>query len=606
MLGDNGHGREEGMKRMADINEDQAPPSFNLVQDPWVSVRLMGGDLAELSLSETFERLGDVRSLAGESPVQDAAMLRLLLAIAHSALGQSTERDHNPAFDGLDKPALVEWAALWNDRVRLGSACGAYLSEWSDRFELFDESRPFYQVAGLSTGKDELGPLVRLVLDVPNDEDKQYFTVRAGAGIASLSFAEAARWLVTVQAFDTSGIKSGVVGDPRTKGGKGYPIGPAWAAQLGLVYAEGDDLAETLLLNLVRGNVATGGWHGDGDVSAEDIAPWEREDEQAIRVGVRSGTHEDFAPVEGVVDVLTWQARRVLLQCAGGRVVGAIIANGDRASTDNRFAVEAMAPWRQPLSGVGAKNAPTVLKPRRHITEQAFWRGLRGVLPSLTGSHDARGRAVQAPGAMRWSGALQAEGVLPRTKQIRVHALGLKLDSNNAIVQDVYDERLNLSALLVADDSEARRLALAIEQEAEATEQAVSALGKYAEQLALAAGNRDTEVRQGALERGYFAVDASFRTWIAEIHPDMDALRLETHQVEWRKRAVRILQRLGDEISEEFSDAMFTGRLASSGKRIDAGLAWIYFQRALRRALAIDPSALSGDTDTHDSEGTLR
>lgn len=585
---------------MADIDGDEAPPRFNLVQDPWVSVRLADGDLAQLSLDQIFARLGEIRSLAGESPVQDAAVLRLLLAIAHSALGPSTERNHNPEFDGLDKPAFSEWAALWRDPARLCSACRAYLSEWSDRFELLDEHRPFYQVAGLSTGKEEVGPLVRLVLDVPNDEEKQYFTVRAGAGISSLTFAEAARWLVTVQAFDTSGIKSGVVGDPRTKGGKGYPIGPAWAAQLGLVYAEGDHLAETLLLNLVRGNTASGGWHSDDDVTANDIAPWEREDEQAIGVGVRAGTHEDLAPVEGVVDVLTWQARRALLQHSGGRVIGAIIANGDRANTDNGFAVETMTPWRQPLSGVGAKNAPIVLKPRRHAVEQAFWRGLRGVLPSLTGTHDSRGRAVRVPGVLRWSGALEAEGILPRTKRIGVRALGLKLDSNNAIVQDVYDDRLDLNALLVAESGEARRFTSAIAQEVEVTEQAVSALGRYAENLALAAGNRDTDVRSGALERGYFAVDAPFRSWIAEIRADMDAALLEEHQTAWRQRAIALVRRIGDELSDEFSDAVFVGRATSNGSRMDGGLAGIYFQRALNRALAVDASAVEGSSRSQD------
>lgn len=564
-------------------------PGFNLVHDPWVLVRLLNGGILELSLVDTFKRLDEIESLAGEASVQDAAMLRLLLAIAHSALGPSTTQSHDPAFES----PVLEWKALWQDRTRFSGIVSAYLGDWASRFELFDTARPFYQVAGLTTGKDELGPLVRLVLDVPNDEEKQYFTTRAGAGVASLSFAEAARWLVTVQAFDVSGIKSGVVGDPRTKGGRGYPIGPAFAAQLGLVYVAGSNLAETLLLNLVRGGAETVGWHSAAAVSAADIAPWEREGNDAIGVGVRNGTRDgdELAPVEGIVDALTWQARRVLLQHDGSRVVGVIIANGDRANTDNRFAVEFMTPWRQPLSGVASKTAAPVLKPRRHDVEQAFWRGLSGVLPSLSAATDGRGRAVRPPGVLSWIRQLQEEEVLTRAKRVRVRAIGLKLDSNNAIVQDSYDDGLDLDAVLVGTDAEARQLAAAIQREVHATEQAVLALGRYAENLAIAAGNRDSDVRSRALERGYFAIDAPFRRWIFEIHAGMDPLALDGHEVEWRRRAYTSMLRLGDELADEVSDAGLIGHQGFGGKQMDVGLARQYFERSLRQALPIDTAS---------------
>lgn len=569
-------------------HEEHAPPRFNLVRDPWICVRMVNGDLAELSLLDVFDRLEQVESLAGEASVQDVALLRLLLAITHSALGPSTERDHDPEFDRAEAGAIAEWASIWKDRSRLRDAAQSYLGDWASRFELFDAERPFYQVAGLTTGKAETGPLVRFVFDVPNDEDKQYFTMRAGSGLKALSFAEAARWLVTTQAFDTSGIKSGVQGDPRTKGGKGYPIGPARAAQLGVVFARGATLEETILLNLVRGNAWTGEWHSNDAVSESDVAPWEREGDQVIGVGVRPGTLDDLAHVEGVVDALTWQARRLRLQHDGTQVVGVIIANGDRANTDNQFAIEHMTPWRQPLSGVGSKTAPLVLKPRRHDVEQALWRGLPGVLPGLTADTDGRGRALKAPGAIQWIATLQAHGALPSDRRIGVHALGLKLDTNNAIVQDVYDDHLDLSAALVATGYDARRLAQAIEREARATEQAVLALGKYAENLALAAGNRDSDVRKQALERGYFAVDAPFRSWIGEIGIDMDASMLDAHEARWRGRALTLIRGLGNEIADRVSAAAAEGRPGFGGKPIDMGLAERYFEFALRRALAVE------------------
>ncbi|NYN06610.1 type I-E CRISPR-associated protein Cse1/CasA, partial [Salmonella enterica subsp. enterica serovar Typhimurium] len=68
-------------------------------------------------------------------------------------------------------------------------------------------------------------------------------------GRSKLSFAEAARWLVHTQAYDYSGIKPGVEGDPRVKGGKGYPIGTGWSGMTGGTVIRGTTLLETLLLN---------------------------------------------------------------------------------------------------------------------------------------------------------------------------------------------------------------------------------------------------------------------------------------------------------------------------------------------------------------------
>src|SRR5699024_2697574 len=70
---------------------------------------------------------------------------------------------------------------------------------------------------------------------------------------------EAARWLVHCMAFDISGIKSGAVGDPRVKGGKGYPIGIGWSGWLGGLYFEGDTLFQTLMLNTVLSDGPVGG-----------------------------------------------------------------------------------------------------------------------------------------------------------------------------------------------------------------------------------------------------------------------------------------------------------------------------------------------------------
>ena len=99
------------------------------------------------------------------------------------------------------------------------------------------------QVHDLHTAKGDTKPVSRLVLD----SESEYFSQRAEVALKSLSFAEAARYLVTLHAYDYSGIKSGAVGDPRVKGGKGYPLGVGWYGATGKVIVHGANMMETLL-----------------------------------------------------------------------------------------------------------------------------------------------------------------------------------------------------------------------------------------------------------------------------------------------------------------------------------------------------------------------
>lgn len=204
----------------------------------------------ELSLREVFAQAEGLRCVVGDLPTQDFALVRLLLAILH---------------DALDGPADAEdWRQLWEDKDSFGPVA-SYLDKHRGSFDLLHPSAPFFQAAGLRAVSGEVSSLDRVVADVPNGD--RFFTMRA-AGASRLGFAEAARWLVHVHAFDSSGIKTGAEGDPRVKGGRGYPQGVAWAGNLGGVLVEGSTLRETLLLNLVAADT------GNLRIASQDRPAW--------------------------------------------------------------------------------------------------------------------------------------------------------------------------------------------------------------------------------------------------------------------------------------------------------------------------------------------
>ena len=191
----------------------------------------------------------------------------------------------------------------------------AYLDRHRERFDLLHPETPFFQVAELHTSKGEYTSLDRLVADVPNGN--RFFTMRAH-GVRRLGFAEAARWLVHAQAFDTSGIKSGAVGDARVKGGRGYPQGVAWAGNLGGVMVQAANLRESLLLNLV----ATEYDHIRAD--DKDAPAWRH---TPTGPGPLKPVEAVYRP-HGVRDLYTWQSRRVRLHFDADGVYGVLLAYG--------------------------------------------------------------------------------------------------------------------------------------------------------------------------------------------------------------------------------------------------------------------------------------
>lgn len=215
-----------------------ASDRFSLIDRPWLLARGEDGAVKELSLVEVFASAHRLLGLVGDVPTQVFAHTRLLLAILHRALAGPRDLD--------------EWQELWQADTLPADTIEAYLRVHAHRFDLADPHEPFFQVAALRTADGKVSDLSKLIADVPNGHP--FFTTRIGTTL-TLEAGEAARWLVHCQAFDPSGIKSGDPADPRTKNGKGYPIGVGWSGNLGGVLVAGHTLRDTLLLKIGRAHV---------------------------------------------------------------------------------------------------------------------------------------------------------------------------------------------------------------------------------------------------------------------------------------------------------------------------------------------------------------
>jgi len=525
--------------------------TWDLWVQPWIQAVLEDGTVELLSVHDVFLRAPEIREIVGDIPTQAFAIQRLLLAILHAAVDGPQDRLH--------------WEDLWNDGPPMDQVT-VYEELWRGRFDLFSESTPFFQVAGLHTSKDEFSGLEKLVADVPAGHP--FFTTRIGAGLDRLTFAEAARWLVHLQAYDISGIKSGAVGDPRVKGGKGYPLGTGWAGAIGGVLVEGDNLWQTLLLNLIPRGEAMLATFG-----AADRPAWEASPSTVAEA-------DDLASRPyGPLDLYTWQSRRVRLRRDGDAVTGIVVANGDKITPQNRQRLEPMTSWRRSVPQQKALKQPIVYMPRQHDPSRALWRGLAQVLPAVAPRGKAdEGQDNVTAGVFEW--AVIAQG---RTARVRLHAFGMKYGTQNAIVDDVFDDRLTFSVALLAHSDEG--LPRLVVDAVEATDQGVAALRNLASNLVRAAGGSDDALadsaRRAAAERAYSALDGPFRSWLQALEPGAD---LVSARYVWNAEARRIVKRLGRELVEGAGPAAWIGREVR-GRRVTTPEADGWFQTALREAL---------------------
>jgi CRISPR system Cascade subunit CasA len=538
------------------------PAGFSLIDEAWIPVLDATGQRRDVSLLDLFERAGDVRMIASELPSQTFAILRLALAILHRATGGP----HGEA----------AWHALWRDRRLPIADIAEYLDAFRDRFDLLHPKHPFYQVADLRAAKETRYGLERLIADVPNGIP--FLTARAGPGMDSITPAEAARWLVHCQAYDTSGIKSGAVGDSRVKGGRGYPIGVSSVGWLGGVYLEGTTLLETLLLNLMP---VAPGWQVADE---RDLPVWEREPQNAAEEP--DSTRGPY----GVLSLYTWQSRRVRLFGDADGITGAMISNGDRFDWQDRHLLEPMSVWGRSGPREKEQKRTPIYLPRPHDHSRTLWRGLQTLLPAppQTGAEPPQ---RLSPMVVQWLARLTITGVVGADFQACPRAVSITYGSQQSVVDEVFSDALTMNVLLLVDDSALRAVAVDAAGDAET---AVKVLRRLADNLARAAGGRDIDSgdAERAAERAYALLDRAFRDWLARLGPDSDP---PAERAAWQRLVWRAIGRIGRDLVDAAGSTAWVGRTITDrfDKKVhySSSQAEAWFRDGLAKALPMAATA---------------
>ena len=348
--------------------------SFNLVEQKWIPCVHFDGRVEEFNLREALTQAHTLRGIQGDSPLETAALYRLLLAVLHSALRGPRNR--------------TEWGDLWAKAHWEPELVKAYLGIWGDRFDLFHPQKPFYQMAD---ERAKPKSVITLAMDMASGNNASLFDHHTEDGGVSLTPAKAIRTLIVAHTFGLAGL---------CKPGITFTDAP-WGRGI-IFFVESADLFKTLALNLLsypdeqRNNMAS---------SCTDQPAWEKDD--------------PYQPVrqipEGYLDYLTWQNRRVLFIPEGDQ--NAPMVRLMTLAPGLRLDSSILDPMKLYRAGKEEGYYST-----RFTEDRALWRDSA----SLFGLKSTRGNFP--PKTFYWLSDLAGEGAIPHQQKHRFMALGMAND----------------------------------------------------------------------------------------------------------------------------------------------------------------------------------
>ena len=360
--------------------------TFNLIDENWIPCITSEGDFEEISLRRLFAEAHEIREISCETPIQSAAMMPLLLAILHRNFGPASAR---------------EWGELWQAGKFNMENLDAYFAEWYERFDLFHPERPFYQVV------DDRVKTAAIYSHLAQTMQNHsvHFTHQTENNVEPLCAAEAARVLLQAQAFRLGGGISG----------KETPnhVDSIWSRGV-VFFARGDNLFETLALNLVR--------YPDNSVmptTERDRPAWERDDPTEGRsIGKKM---LKLSPA-GYLDYLTWQTNHI--QLIPLETNDGLRVKETRIAPVAQFHDHVYCPQNCYLRRT-QKDKEDEFVILRFDINKALWRNYHGMLPQNDDD--------KLPNVIRWWSRLIEWGHLPENRRLQLVASGLMANKAKTI-----------------------------------------------------------------------------------------------------------------------------------------------------------------------------
>ena len=533
-------------------------PRYNLLDEKWIQVASKD-TVEKVSIKELFADAAKYKELAGDMKTQDFAVMRVMLAILHTVFSRFDSKGDPYEFFEVDEKSFLQigeleendledyedalyqtWIDIWNAK-EFPKVVYEYLEKWRDRFFLYDDKYPFFQVIKEVIEKDATGGgefygknINRLVSESNNKQ--AYFSPKDESYKEYIVDDELARWLITLQGYiGTSDKKK--VGSAKT-----YSKG--WLYDLGGVYLQGNNLFETLMLNFVIA-------HNENNNLLKTQKPcWEAETiEKNIELYFHNG-------IDNIASLYTAWCREIFIdpnRTKEDKFV-CFIAKLPEIEHSDAF-LEPMTVWKYNDTG----EYKDKYRPRKHDANKSMWRNF-GLLTGV-------GEGTRKPGVIEWLNKLcdisESEELVFKKENITLCAVCM-LDDGNATSWapiDEVEDTLNLKERVLVDTGDNGWI-IRINKTITDTKTSIDwALKKFIKDL-LEIRNMEKSDVSRYVEQFYFRIDLSFRNWIESIDIDNDK---DTKEIEWQNVLKKAMKEYVDELVSNAGLRDYKGIETSTG-----------------------------------------
>lgn len=555
------------MKKRCDVED------YNLLKEPWIVVMTDDkGSTKKVSLIELFNNVEKYKRLAGDLPVQDFAILRFLLSIMHTVFSRFDINGEALEYIELDDNYLViseldedekedynsemkqGWEKLWESET-FPSIITEYLKKWEDRFNLFDDKYPFYQITENDlkakniekTGKINFKLMNRLLSESNNKIE--LFSSFGEEYKNILSLDEIVRWLITFQGYTGTGDKAKYpkMTESASKG---------WLLGLGGVYLSGKNLKETLLLNMCL---------KDEEVLQKPI--WEKELDEKV---------EDllYKKPDNLAELYTNCSRLLILEKDEKSKEFSFKAVQLPGIEQKEMFLEPMTLWMYPKTG----NNKDSFVPRPHNPNHAFWRSF-----GLISKEDNIKENHIKPKIIDWFNEISEKNLL-QSENIIVNSIGLSYnrDASTMPNDDIYDY-INISYDVLADIKE-EGWVYRIDEEVNLIKDVIEKILRgFALDIRKIRNQESSGIVDTTIQRAYYEVDLPFRNWLGEIKANDEK---EVKVGQWRDELRKIILEQGKLLVNNSSKRDFLG-ITEKDKYMNIEIAYNKFLSRLYNKLPI-------------------
>lgn len=533
-------------------------PRYNLLDEKWIQVASKD-TVEKVSIKELFAGAAKYKELAGDMKTQDFAVMRVMLAILHTVFSRFDSNGEPYEFFEVDEESFLQigeleendledyedalyqtWIDIWNAK-EFPKVVYEYLEKWRERFFLYDDKYPFFQVTKEVIEKDAAGGgefygknINRLVSESNNKQ--AYFSPKDESYKEYIADDELARWLITLQGYiGTSDKKK--VGTAKT-----YSKG--WLYDLGGVYLQGNNVFETLMLNFAIA-------HNENNNLLKMQKPcWEAE---TMEKNIESYFHNR---IDNIASLYTAWCREIFIdpnRTKEDKFV-CFIAKLPEIEHSDAF-LEPMTVWKYNDTG----EYKDKYRPRKHDVNKSMWRNF-GLLTGV-------GEGTRKPGVIEWLNKLgdisESEELGFNKENITLCAVCM-LDDGNATSWapiDEVEDTLNLKERVLADTGNTGWI-IRINKTISDTKKTIkSVLEKFIKDL-LEIRNMEKADVSKYVEQFYFRIDLSFRKWIESIDIDNDK---DTKEIEWNGILKKAMKEYVDELVSSSGLRDYKGIETSTG-----------------------------------------